>query len=55
MEMSDAQFKDSLRKDLQTFERLKKLVKKLEDSDIKTELSQEVDDEIKRINASLQD
>lgn len=55
MGMSDAQFKDSLRKDLQTFERLKKLVNKLEESDIKAELSQELDGEIKRISSSLQD
>ena len=56
MGMSDAQFKDFLRRDLQTFEDINEIlnsdkpdVNKLE------ELQKKVDKEIKRINTSLQD
>ena len=49
--MSDAQFKDSLRKDLIMLERFKKLA----ESDKKEELLKELEKDIQRINASLQD
>lgn len=51
MGMSDAQFKDSLRKDLKTFEHLKELLS----SEKQEEALKEVEEEIKRINSSLQD
>lgn len=48
---SDIQFKNDLRKELITFERLLKLAQ----GDKKDELIEAIQDEIKRINASLQD
>lgn len=51
MGMTDAQFKDILRRDLITFERLKELIA----ADKKEEALKELDKEIRRINASLQD
>ncbi len=51
MGRSDAQFKDSLRKDLKTFERLKELLT----SDKREDALKEIEEEIKRINSSLQD
>lgn len=51
MEQTDIQFKDDLRKELIMLERFKKLA----ESDRKEELLEELDKEIKRINASLQD
>lgn len=51
MGQTDAQFKDSLRKDLKTFERIKELL-----TSNKPEAAlKEIEDEIKRINSSLQD
>lgn len=49
--MEDIRFKDDLRKELIMLERFKKLA----ESDKKEELLEELDKEIKRINASLQD
>lgn len=51
MGMSDTQYKDILRRDLKTFEHIKELLasNKLEDA------MKEVEEEIKRINSSLQD
>ena len=51
MGQTDIQFKDNLRKDLITFKHLKELL----DSDKKEELAKALDQEIERINASLQD
>ncbi len=51
MGMSDAQFKDLLRRDLNTLKRFKELL----DSDKKEELEKVLIQEIERINASLQD
>lgn len=51
MGMSDAQYKDVLRRDLRTFEHLKELIA----SNKQEELMKEVEEEIKRINSSLQD
>ncbi len=51
MEQTDIQFKDNLRKDLITFERLKELL----ESDNKEALAKAIQQEIERINASLQD
>ncbi len=48
---TDLRFKNDLRKELITFERLLKLAQ----GDKKDELIEAVQDEIKRINASLQD
>ncbi len=48
---TDIQFKNDLRKDRITFERLLKLAQ----NDKKDELIEAIQDEIKRINASLQD
>ncbi len=48
---TDIRFKNDLRKELITFERLLKLAQ----SDKKDELIEAVQEEIKRINASLQD
>ena len=55
MGMSDAQFKDSLRKDLSTFDDLKDIAEQLEESEIKAELLKKIEKEIKRITSSLQD
>ena len=51
MGQTDIQFKDNLRKDLITFKHFKELL----DSDKKEELSKAIEQEIERINASLQD
>lgn len=51
MGQTDAQFKDSLRKDLKTFEHLKELLT----LNKQEEALKEVEEEIKRINLSLQD
>lgn len=51
MGQTDIQFKDNLRKDLITFKHLRELL----DSDKKEELKKALDQEIERINASLQD
>lgn len=51
MGMSDAQFKDILRRDLKTFKHLEKLL----ESDEKEETLKEIKEEIERINTSLQD
>ncbi len=51
MGMSDAQFKDLLRRDLDKLEHFKELL----NSDKKEELEKAIDKEIKRVNASLQD
>lgn len=51
MGQTDAQFKDSLRKDLKTFERIKELLT----SNKQEAALKEIEDEIKRINSSLQD
>lgn len=51
MGQTDIQFKDDLRKELIMLERFKKLA----ETDKKDELLEELDKEIKRINASLQD
>ena len=51
MGQSDIQFKDNLRKDLITFKHLKELL----EADKKDELQKALDQEIERINASLQD
>lgn len=51
MEQTDIQFKDNLRKDLITFKHLKELL----EADKKDELQKALDQEIERINASLQD
>lgn len=51
MGQTDIQFKDDLRKELIMLERFKELA----DLDKKDELLKELDKEIKRINASLQD
>lgn len=48
---SDIQYKDELRKDLIMLERFKELA----NADKKDELIKELDKEINRINASLQD
>ena len=48
---SDIQYKDELRKDLIMLERFKELA----NADKKDELIKELDKEIQRINASLQD
>lgn len=51
MGMSDAQFKDNLRRDLKTFKHLKDLL----ESGEKDAALDEINKEIERINASLQD
>lgn len=51
MEQTDVQFKDDLRKDLIMLERFQELA----EADKKEELLKELNKEIKRINASLQD
>lgn len=51
MGMSDAQFKDFLRRDLNSLKRFKELL----DSDKKEELLKALEQEIERVNASLQD
>lgn len=51
MGQTDIQFKDDLRKELIMLERFKELA----EADKKEELLKELDKEIKRINASLQD
>lgn len=51
MGMSDIQFKDNLRRDLKTFKHLKELL----EADKKEEALEEINKEIERINASLQD
>ncbi len=51
MGMSDAQFKDILRRDLKIFKRLEELL----DSDKKDEALKEIREEIERINTGLQD
>lgn len=51
MGQTDIRFKDDLRKELIMLERFKKLA----ETDKKDELIEELDKEIKRINASLQD
>lgn len=51
MEQTDIQFKDDLRKELIMLERFKKLA----ETDKKEELLEELEKEIKRINAGLQD
>lgn len=51
MEQTDIQFKDDLRKELIMLERFKELA----ECDKKDELLKELEKEIKRINASLQD
>ena len=48
---TEIEFKDNLRKELLMYERYKKLL----ESDKKEELLEVFNDEIKRINASLQD
>lgn len=55
MGMSDAQYKDVLRRDLKTFQDLKAITEKLAESKEKEELIKEIDGEISRITASLQD
>lgn len=51
MGMSDAQYKDILRRDLKTYEHLKELLL----SNKQEETLKEIEEEIKRINSSLQD
>lgn len=51
MGMSDAQFKDMLRRDLILFKRLKQLL----EEDKKEEIKKAIKEEIDRINMSLQD
>ncbi len=51
MGQTDIQFKDNLRKELIMLERFKDLA----DADKKEELIKEINKEINRINASLQD
>lgn len=51
MGQTDIQFKDNLRKDLITFKHLQELLK----ADKKEELEKALQQEIERINASLQD
>lgn len=51
MGMSDAQFKDILRRDLKLFKRLEQLI----ESDAKEEVLKEIREEIERINTGLQD
>lgn len=51
MEQTDIQFKDNLRKDLITFKHLQELL----DSGDKETLTKALQQEIERINASLQD
>lgn len=51
MGQTDIRFKDDLRKELIMLERFKKLA----ETDKKDELIEELDKEIERINASLQD
>lgn len=56
MGMSDAQFKDFLRRDLQTFEDINEILNSGEIDENKiNELKKKVEKEIKRINSSLQD
>lgn len=56
MGMSDAQFKDFLRRDLQTFEDINEILNSGEiDAKKIEELQKKVNKEIKRINTSLQD
>ncbi|MBD5129154.1 MAG: hypothetical protein HDT43_04445 [Ruminococcaceae bacterium] len=51
MGQTDIQFKDNLRKDLITFERLKELL----EADNKEALAKAIQQEIERIKQSLQD
>lgn len=50
-QQTDIQFKDDLRKELIMLERFKKLI----EADKKEDALMEIETEIKRINASLQD